>query len=120
MAGVGENVEPASLEHLRRTVEDRVGATARYVRSVPVHEIFDGGVVWSGTVHIFDLSRHRYANRAYAWSLPIEGSAKRRFYVVLHLGPVTGPAEAVRAATRAEQRTFPPDRDGATGNEPAS
>jgi hypothetical protein len=109
-------VEAASLEQLRLAVEAQYGATATYVRSVPVHEIFEGGSVWSGVVHIFDMSRHRYANRAYAWSSPIDGSAKRRYYAVLHAGLVTSPVHAVKAAIGAEQRNLLPDRDGATGN----
>jgi hypothetical protein len=55
-------------------------------------------------VHVFDLDGHPKATRAYAWSSPIEGSDKRRFFAVLHLGPVTGPVEAVRVAIVAEQR----------------
>jgi hypothetical protein len=40
-------------------------------------------------VHVFDLVGHPTASRAYAWSSPIEGSEKRRFFVVLHLSPIT-------------------------------
>lgn len=36
---------------------------------------------------------------------PIEGSDKRRFFAVLHKPPVTSPAEAVRAAIVAENRS---------------
>ena len=42
--------------------------------------------------------------RAYAWSSPIEGSDKRRFFAVLHVPPITLPVEAVRAAIVAEQK----------------
>jgi hypothetical protein len=48
------------------------------------------------------------ANKAYAWSSPIEGSDKRRFFAVLHLQPITSPVEAVRAAIVAEQRATKP------------
>jgi hypothetical protein len=44
------------------------------------------------------------ASRAYAWSSPIEGSDKRRFFAVLHQGPIKSPADAVRAAIVAERR----------------
>jgi hypothetical protein len=33
---------------------------------------------------MFDLAAHPTATRAYAWSSPIEGSTKRRFFAVLH------------------------------------
>jgi hypothetical protein len=61
-------------------------------------------MVWNGTVHIFDLVGHPKAKRAYAWSSPIEGSTKRRFFAVLGMGPIMGPVEAVRAAIVAERR----------------
>ena len=80
------------------------GGTATLVQSVPVNESFDGNPVWQGTVHVFDLEGHPKANRAYAWSSPIEGSDKRRFFAVLHMGGITGPVEAVRAAIVAERR----------------
>jgi hypothetical protein len=44
--------------------------------------------VWEGVLHVFDLAGHPTANRAYAWSWPIEGSTKRRFFAVLHQPPV--------------------------------
>jgi hypothetical protein len=73
-------------------------------RPVPVRERHGEATVWEGIVHGFDLTGHPKATRAYAWSSPIEGSNKRRFFAVLHLPPVTSPVEAVRAAIVAEQR----------------
>jgi hypothetical protein len=35
---------------------------------------------------------------ASAWSSPIEGSNKRRFFGVLYLSPISSPVEAARAA----------------------
>jgi len=40
----------------------------------------------------------------YAWSSSIEGSTKRRFFAVLHLGGIRSPQDAVRAAIVAEHR----------------
>lgn len=73
-------------------------------RLVPVKETHDGATVWEGVVHVFNLEGHPTASRAYAWSSPIEGSEKRRFFAVLHQPPVTSPVKAVRAAIVAEQR----------------
>ena len=42
-------------------------------------------------------------SNVYAWSSERD-DGKRRFYAVLHMGPVTGPVEAVRAAIVAEGR----------------
>jgi hypothetical protein len=44
------------------------------------------------------------ATRAYAWSSPIEGSTKRRFFAVLHTERISSPLEAVRAAIVAEHQ----------------
>lgn len=93
-----------SPTELKSAVERMHGCTAALVQSVPVSEAFGTRVVWQGTVHVFDLTGHPKATRVYAWSSPIEGSDKRRFFAVLHQGPVTSPVEAVRAAIVAEQR----------------
>ena len=52
----------------------------------------------------FDLVGHPTATRAYAWSSPIEGSTKRRFFAVLHTNRINSPIEAVRPAIVAERR----------------
>jgi hypothetical protein len=51
-----------------------------------------------------NLAGHPTASRAYAWSSPIEGSTKRRFFAVLDTERINSPLEAVRAAIVAEQR----------------
>lgn len=96
-------MEEASTDQLKRAVESQHGGRATLAQSVPVKETFDGKTVWEGVVHVFDLSGHPKAKRAYAWSSERDGG-KRRFYAVLHIGPVTGPVEAVRAAVVAEHR----------------
>ncbi len=93
-----------SESELRRAVEHQHGCKARLAQSVPVRERHGDATVWEGVVHVFDLTGHPEATRAYAWSSPIEGSEKRRFFAVLHVPPVTSPVEAVRAAIVAEQR----------------
>jgi hypothetical protein len=105
-----------SPDELKHTVESQHGGTATLVQSVPVTEtmkrrtesdgmtVMQEQTVWEGVVHVFDLAGHATAKRAYAWSSPIEGSTKRRFYAVLHTGSITGPLEAVRAAIVAENR----------------
>lgn len=94
-------VSPGDLQH---AVEHLHKCKAALAQSVPVTETFGGNIVWEGIVHVFDLTGHPNATRAYAWSSPIEGSDKRRFFAVLHQGPVTSPVEAVRAAIVAEHR----------------
>ena len=94
----------ASVDNLRSAVEGTHGGTATFVQSVPVRETFEGQTVWEGVVHIFDLEGHPKANRAYAWSSPIGGSDKRRFFAVLHMSGIKSPADAVRAAIVAEHK----------------
>src|SRR5271168_2887049 len=91
-------------DQLRQAVEHMHDGTAMFVQSVPLSENFDGKMVWQGVVHVFDLKDNPKATRAYAWSSPIEGSTKRRFFAVLHMGAIKSPLDAVRAAIVAEHR----------------
>jgi hypothetical protein len=93
-----------SADQLKQAVEGQHGGTAVLSSVEPVKEVHDGKTVWEGVVHVFDLDDHPSATRAYAWSSPVEGSNKRRFYTVLHLGGIRSPLDAVRAAIVAEQR----------------
>jgi hypothetical protein len=85
-------------DNLREAVERLHSGSATLAQSVPVRETFEGKTVWEGVVQVFDLAGHPTATRAYAWSSPIEGSTKRRFFAVLHAGRINSPLEAVRAA----------------------
>jgi hypothetical protein len=78
------------------------GGKATHVQSVPVNESFNGKLVWQGIVHVFDLAGHPKASRAYAWSSPIAGSTKRKFFAVLHVPPIDSPLKAVQASIVAE------------------
>lgn len=92
------------VDELRRAVEAQCGAHAKLDQASAVRETFRGSAIWEGTVHVFDLEGHPTAARAYAWSSPIEGSTKPRFFVVLHLGAIKSPLDAVQAAIVAEHR----------------
>src|SRR5882762_2166702 len=92
------------VDELQKAVQSMHGGTTTLAQSVPVRETFEGKPVWEGVVHVFDLAGHPTATRAYAWSSPIEGSTKRRFFAVLHQPPVNSPQAAVRAAIVAEKK----------------
>lgn len=94
-----------STDQLKEAVEGQHGGKATLVEAVPVKETHNGKTVWEGVVHVFDLDDHPGATRAYAWSSPVPGSERRRFYAVLHLGGIRSPLDAVRAAIVAEHRT---------------
>jgi len=93
------------VAQLKEAAERMHGGSATLAQSVAVRETFEGKPVWEGVVHVFDLIGHPTAARAYAWSSPIEGSTKRRFFAVLHQPPVDSPQAAVRAAIVAERKT---------------
>jgi hypothetical protein len=93
-----------SVDQLKFAVERQHHCTARLSQSAPVRETHADTVVWEGVVHVFDITGHPKATRAYAWSSPIEGSDERRFFAVLHQGPIKSPTDAVRAAIVAESR----------------
>jgi hypothetical protein len=94
----------ASLGDLQLAIESQHGGQATFAQSVPVKETHAGQTVWEGVVHVFDLAGNPKATRAYAWSSPIEGSEKRRFFAVLHMGAIKSPRDAVQAAIVAEHR----------------
>jgi hypothetical protein len=83
---------------LKTAVERLHNCSASFIENVVVVEKFGDKTVWQGTVSIYNLQGHQKATRAYAWSSPIEGSTKRRYYAVLHIPPVDSPEKAVRAA----------------------
>jgi len=95
-------VEP---DQLREAVESQHGGRATLAQSVPVRDEFLGETAWEGVVHVFDLEGVPAASRAYAWSTVIDDATqRRRFYAVLHAGPIKSPVDAVRAAMVAEHR----------------
>lgn len=97
-----------NVADLKAAIESQHGCKAAVFQSVPIKEAFGGKTVWEGVVHVFSLQGHPTAKRAYAWSSPIDGSDKRRFFAVLHVPPITSPLDAVRAAIVAERRGSQP------------
>ncbi len=98
-------IADVSRDQLQAAVERTHHCSARLAQSVPVTEMHKGATVWEGVVHVFDLTGHPTASRGYAWSSPIEGSDKRRFFALLHQGAIKSPADAVRAAIVVESKT---------------
>lgn len=87
-----------SAENYREAVERLHGCSAHHTDTLRVVEHFEGEQVWDVQVHVFALEGHPTVQKAYAWSLPVPGSDRRRFYAVLHEGPVDSPGTAVRAS----------------------
>ena len=94
------------IEELQNIIRHLHGAEAKHVESVPVKETHQGKTVWEGIVEVFDLHGHPKASRAYAWAHETDNPERpKRHVAVLHLGPVTSPQMAVRAAIIQEFRS---------------
>lgn len=93
-----------STDQLASAIESQHGGRATLVQSVPVTEVHDGETVWDGIVHVFDLADHPTATQAYAWSYELD-DGRRRFFAVLHAGPIKSPRDAVQAAIVAENKS---------------
>lgn len=91
----------ASKEDLKKAIETAHGGKATHHHAVPVNEKERGQSIWHGIVHVFDLADNLKAKRAYAWSSTGE-DGKPKIVTMLHVEPVKGPIEAVRAALAAE------------------
>jgi hypothetical protein len=98
-------ISEVPIKALERAIFDLHGCKAKWVESIPVKEVFEGETAWEGVVEVFDLEDHPRAKRCYAWSYGVEGSKKRKFFVVLHEGPVKSAQDAVRAAIVSENRS---------------
>jgi len=97
--------QSAEISILNKAVYDLHGVKATWIESVAIKELFGGKAVWSGVVEVFDIKDHPQATRCYAWSPPIEGSTKRRYYAVLHVPPIDSPEKAVRASIVHDRKT---------------
>lgn len=94
-----------TAKDLQIAVEHMHSCRARLVEVVPVSESFQGRPVWQGIVHVFEIAGHPMATHCYAWSSPLQGSDKRRFFAVLQIPPITSAQDAVRAAIVQEYRS---------------
>lgn len=99
-----------NIEDLKKAVERLHECTAKFIRTVPVSETFQGQNVWQGIVYIFEIKKHPVATLCYAWSSPIEGSTKRRYYAVLHIPPIDSPEKAVKASIIQDHRILLKDK----------
>ncbi|MGB8654596.1 MAG: hypothetical protein WCD23_08750 [Candidatus Acidiferrales bacterium] len=91
------------IEELQDVIRRLHGVESSHVESVPIKETFEGKTIWEGTVEVFELHGHN-APKAYVWAYETDNPKKPRHVTVLHLGPVTSPLLAVRAAIVKEFR----------------
>jgi len=96
------------IEELRDVIRHLHGVDSSHVESVPIKETFQGKTVWEGVVEVFELKNHPKAKKLYAWAYETDNPKKPRHVTVLHLGPITSPLLAVRAAIVQEFRSLEP------------
>jgi len=96
-------MDPSGLPALEEAIRHMHGCEPTFVESVQVRETFNGRNVWAGEVQVFDVKGHKSATRVYAWSHAMEGE-RRKFYAVLHEGPIDSPVKAVRASIVADAK----------------
>jgi len=90
---------------VREAVEKLHSCRASLKNALTIIERFEGKPVWEGVVHVFDVQGHPEASICYAWSSPITGSTKRRYYAILRLPPIESPGDAVRASIIRDMQT---------------
>lgn len=94
----------ASADQLKEAVEGLHDCRAALRSIEAVHETFKGKTVWDGSVHVFEITGHPQATVCYAWSSPIEGTDKRKFYAVLAIPPVASAVDAIRVTILSEDQ----------------
>lgn len=86
------------IEDLKNAVERSCHCKANYIDMTVIVEKFGDEAVWQGMVYTFKVAGRQDTDTCYAWSSPIEGSTKRRYYSVLKISPIDSPEKAVRAS----------------------
>jgi hypothetical protein len=94
-------MQDVSAGELARVIQAQHGVASTFVKSVRVHRATGNRADWDGLVHVFDLTGHPRAARAFAWASPISGGAKPRYFAVLQDGQIATPLQAVKAASAA-------------------
>jgi hypothetical protein len=100
------------IEELQDVIRHRHGVESSHIESVPIKETFQGKTIWEGVVEVFELHGHPKAPKVYAWAYETDNPKKPRHVTVLHLGPVTSPLLAVRAAIVEEFKNKEPKEEG--------
>ena len=93
-----------NISGLANAIQKLHSCKSKWIESVPVKEIFKSQTVWEGIVEVFDLIDHPTTKRCYAWSYIMNDTGKRKFFAVLHQGPVDSPQNAVKAAIVSEHK----------------
>ena len=91
----------ASASQLKKVIQVQHGVASTLFKSVRVVKANAKDEDWDGIVHIFDLTNHPNAKRAFAWSSRFAGGRQPRYFAVLQSGQIATPVQAVKAASAA-------------------
>jgi len=89
----------ASASQLKKVIQVQHGVASTFSKSVRVVKAGTKDEDWDGMVHIFDLTNHPSAKRAFAWSSRFSGGRQPRYFAVLQSGQIATPVQAVKAAS---------------------
>jgi hypothetical protein len=98
---------PEYLAQLEATIRLKHHCGARHWASVGVTEDYQGHVIWSGAVEVFELIGHGSARRCYAW-MEAHGHGEYQYVTVLGSGIVNTPQKAVKAWLASKSVTIHP------------
>jgi hypothetical protein len=113
------------INHLKSLIERNENCQASRVSTVPVTELFEGKIAWTGKVEVFELTGHPRAKRCYAWGdMPYDTTAGREtrpgsashslrqsFTIVLEIPPVISAETAVKVAIASASRRAKSDEN---------
>ena len=100
------------LNELRRAIKASHGVEALDWRIVPVTEMFNGKIAWTGEVVAFDVTGHAKAKQCFAWGVRRDDDKGWDVTAVLGIPPVTSPETAVKAAIAAHAKQAASRRPG--------
>src|SRR5437879_4379752 len=93
------------IPRVQTAVQHLHNCGAQWLRTVHVHEVFQGKTAWDGGVELFILTGHPKAQRAYAWAhLDGPKDEETRFVAVLEIPPVKDAKTAVQVSIVADSK----------------
>lgn len=101
-------MQSVNVDQLKLVIDSQHVCKSTFIQTVCVSKWNGHPNSWDGLVHVFNVTGHPVARRAYAWASPIAGSGAPRYFAVLHQGRVRSPADAVKAAVSAIQSQAQP------------
>lgn len=89
---------PTEILLLQAAIQQLHHCEAAHLRTVFVHEKYEGHTMWKGDVEVFGLKGHPQATACYAWLHRREQGKGIRPVAFLNKWPVSSPETAVRTA----------------------